>query len=163
MNGEPMKQEQFAYFLEDRVAELSAPTDHEKVTLEQQFATRIATPAQIVELSRGLQVHVNTRIKNATTLQTGEGQIQWEEAHNDADGKPLKVPGLFMLSIAPFFMGEKVRIPVRLRYRAGNPLVWFYQIYRPDQFITEHVRNTLAEARARTELPAFEGVPETGL
>lgn len=55
-NGEPMKQAEFAYFLEDRVPDLSAPTDHERVTLEAQFGTRIAVPSQVVELSRGLQV-----------------------------------------------------------------------------------------------------------
>lgn len=160
-NGEPMKQAEFAWFLEDRVAELSAPTDHEKSTLEHQFQTTIATPAQVVELSRGLAVHVDTRVKASATLQTGEGQIAWEEAHNDAAGKPLKVPGLFMLSIAPFFMGEPVRIPVRLRYRVtGQQTTWFYQIYRPDLAITEHVRHRLADAREITGLPAYEGKPE---
>jgi uncharacterized protein YfdQ (DUF2303 family) len=161
-NGEAMKQDQFAWFLEDRVPELSAPTDHEKVTLEHQFATTIATPAQLIELSRGLQIHVDTRVKASQTLQTGEGQIQWEEAHNGADGKPIKVPGLFILSIAPFFMGEKIRIPVRLRYRVKEgQTIWFYQIYRPDQYITEHVRHTLFDAKENTGLPTYEGKPET--
>lgn len=160
-DGQPMKQDAFAWFLEDRVAELSSPEDHEKVTYEAQFATTIATPAQLVELSRGLQVRVDAKIKATHTLQTGEGQISWEETHNGSDGKPLKVPGLFMLNIAPFFMGEKVRIPVRLRYRPQNgSVIWFYQIYRPDLHITEHVRGTLADARAKTELPTFEGRPE---
>jgi uncharacterized protein YfdQ (DUF2303 family) len=162
-DGKPMDQRDFAWFLEDRVPELSSPTDHERVTLEHQFATTIATPAQLVELSRGLQVHADTRVKAVTVLQTGEGQVAWEESHNDADGKPLKVPGLFILSIAPFFMGETVRIPVRLRYRVTNGKVaWTYQIYRPDRAITEHVRQTLADARERTGLPAYEGAPEAG-
>ncbi|RWO57268.1 DUF2303 family protein [Mesorhizobium sp.] len=161
MNGEPMKQAEFAYFLEDRVAELASPTEHERATFEQQFQTKIATPAQVVELSRGLKVNIDTKVKTATTLQSGEGQIAWEEAHNDVDGKPLKVPGLFMLNIAPFFMGEKVRIPVRLRYRpSGAMILWSYQIYRPDQAINEHVRSTLAEVRSKTDLPAYEGTPE---
>lgn len=162
-DGVPMDQRQFAWFLEDRVPELSAPTEHEKVTLEDQFATIVATPAQLVELSRGLQVHADTRVKAITVLQTGEGQVAWEENHNDADGKPLRVPGLFILSISPFFMGEKARIPVRLRYRVKDGKVaWTYQIYRPDQFITEHVRHSIFDARDRTGLPAFEGKPETG-
>ncbi|BCH20149.1 DUF2303 family protein [Mesorhizobium sp. L-2-11] len=161
MNGEPMKQAEFAYFLEDRVAELSSPTEHERATFEQQFQTKIATPAQVVELSRGLKINIDTKVKTATTLQSGEGQIAWEEAHNDVDGKPLKVPGLFMLNLAPFFMGEKVRIPVRLRYRpSGAMIMWSYQIYRPDQAINEHVRSTLAEVRSKTDLPAYEGTPE---
>ncbi|TPK15208.1 DUF2303 family protein [Mesorhizobium sp. B2-5-9] len=160
-DGEKMDQGAFAWFLEDRVAELSSPTDEEKLQYERDFATTIATPAQLVELSRGLQVNVESKVKASTTLQSGEGQIAWEESHNGVDGKPLKVPGIFMLNIAPFFMGDKVRIPVRLRYRpAGGKVTWFYQIYRPDQFITQHVRDVLAEARRVTNLPTFEGTPE---
>ncbi|TIX96981.1 MAG: DUF2303 family protein, partial [Mesorhizobium sp.] len=133
-DGVKMDQGDFAWFLEDRVAELSSPTEEEKLQYERDFATTIATPAQLVELSRGLQVNVESKVKASTTLQSGEGQIAWEETHSGADGKPLKVPGIFMLNIAPFFMGEKVRIPVRLRYRpAGGKVIWFYQIYRPDQ------------------------------
>lgn len=160
-DGKAMEQKDFAWFLEDRVPELSAPTDEEKIRYERDFATTIATPSQVVELSRGLQVNVAAQVKAATTLQSGEGEIRFVEEHQGADGKPLKVPGIFILSIAPFFMGEKVRIPVRLRYRiTGGKTVWFYQVYRPDQFITEHVRATLFDAAAKTELPTFEGKPE---
>lgn len=161
MNGQKMTQEDFAYFLEDRVAELSAPTDEERIWLERDFATTVATPSQLVELSRGLQVNVASKVKAAHTLANGEGQIVWEESHQDANGAPLKVPGIFILSVPPFFMGDKMRIPVRLRYRAGGGSVtWFYQIYRPDQFITEHVRHALFDAREKTGLPAYEGKPE---
>jgi uncharacterized protein YfdQ (DUF2303 family) len=160
-NGKPMEQREFAEFLEDRVPELSAPTEAEAVLFEREFATRVATPAQVVELSRGLRVHVESKIKNQTTLQTGEGQIAWEEVHNGEDGKPLKVPGIFLLSIAPFYQGDKIRIPVRLRYRpSGAKIVWMYQIYRPDQAITDHVSATLKDAARLTELPTFEGTPE---
>jgi uncharacterized protein YfdQ (DUF2303 family) len=160
-NGKPMEQREFAEFLEDRVPELSAPTEAEAALFEREFATKVATPAQVVELSRGLRVHVESKIKNQTTLQTGEGQIAWEEVHNGEDGKPLKVPGIFLLSIAPFYQGDKIRIPVRLRYRpSGSKIVWMYQIYRPDQAITDHVSATLKDAARLTELPTFEGTPE---
>lgn len=160
-DGKKMDQVDFAYFLEDRITELAAPTDEERIQYERDFAVTIATPAQLVELSRGLQVNVESKVKAAATLSSGEGQIVWEETHSDGTGKPLKVPGIFMLNIAPFFMGDKVRIPVRLRYRpAGGKVTWHYEIYRPDQFITQHVRDVLAEARSQTSLPTFEGTPE---
>lgn len=160
-DGEMMEQAEFAWFLEDRIPELAAPTEAERIWMEREFATTVATPAQVVELSRGLQVNVDTKVKASNTLQSGEGQIAWEETHNGADGKPLKVPGIFLLNIAPFFMGEKVRIPVRLRYRpAGGKIRWFYQIYRPDLAITEHVRETLVEAAEKTGLPVYDGAPE---
>lgn len=157
-----MTQEEFAWFLEDRIPDLSSPTEAEVIRFEQDFATTVATPSQIVQLSRGLQVHVGQKVKAFKTLQTGEAQIAFEEEHTDAGGKPLKVPGIFVLAIAPFFMGDKIRVPVRLRYRpAGDKgVVWFYDIYRPDLAITEHVRAMLAEAREATGLPAYEGAPE---
>ncbi len=161
LNGEKMTQEDFAYFLEDRIAELSSPTEEERVRFERDFATTIATPSQLVELSRGLQVNVSSKLKTATTLASGEGQLIWEETHQDASGAVLKVPGIFILSISPFFMGEKMRIPVRLRYRAhGGSIAWLYQIYRPDQYVTEHVRHALFDVETKTELPTYEGTPE---
>lgn len=160
-DGQMMKQADFAWFLEDRIPDLASPSDEEKKRYERDFNLTFATPSQVIELSRGLQVFVDTKVKNSVTLQSGEGQISFEETHNDASGKPLKVPGLFMLSVAPFFMGEKVRIPVRLRYRpAGGQLNWFFNIYRPDLFITEHVRTALFDMADKTSLPVFEGTPE---
>lgn len=161
MNGEKMDQAQFAAFLEDRIADLASPTDGEKAMYERDFATRVATPAELINLSRGLAVHVDQQVKSAVTLQSGEGQIAWEESHKDSDGKPLKIPGMFMLKVAPFFMGEKTAVPVRLRYRPANGrILWFYQIYRPDIVITEQVRRDLGTAAEATALPAFEGAPE---
>lgn len=161
MNGEPMEQAEFAAFLEDRIADLSAPTTAEKTALERDFATTVATPAELIQLSRGLQVNVSSVVKAMTTLQSGEASIQFEEQHAGADGKPLKVPGIFMLGIAPFFMGEKISLPVRLRYRkAGAKILWFYQMYRPDQFVTERVRDDLITVADKTKLPTFEGSPE---
>lgn len=162
MNGEPMEQGEFAAFLEDRIAELSSPTDFERVELERQFGTTLATPADLIQLARGLQVNVDSVVKSAVTLQTGEGQLQWEESHKDASGKPLKVPGLFMLQIAPFFMGDLARIPARLRYRvSGSRVRWTIQIWRPEFFVTERVRNDLLLVANRTGLPVFEGAPES--
>lgn len=160
-NGQPMEQAEFAAFLEDRIADLSAPTTAEKIALERDFATTVATPAELIQLSRGLQVNVSSVVKNMTTLQSGEASIQFEEQHTGGDGKPLKVPGIFMLAIAPFFMGEKISLPVRLRYRkAGTKILWFYQMYRPDQFVTERVRDDLITVADKTALPTFEGSPE---
>lgn len=160
-NGKPMEQGEFAAFIEDRIADLSAPTVTEKNMLEDLFSTTVATPAQIVQLSRGLSVNVASTVKNVVTLQTGEAQIVFDEQHLDSDGKPLKVPGIFLLGIAPFFMGEKISIPVRLRYRkVDGKLVWFFQLYRPDQHVTERVRDDLNTVETKAELPTFEGSPE---
>lgn len=160
-DGEIMSQNDFAIFLEDRIPDLASPTEGEIAAYERDFGSTIATPSLLVNLSRKMHVNVASQVKTETKLQSGEGQIQWEETHTGADGQPVKVPGMFILSVAPFFMGEKVRIPVRLRYRMMNQkVVWFYNIYRPDLAITQQVESDLSTLRSQTELPAYAGMPE---
>lgn len=156
-----MEQGEFAEFIRDHVAELVSPFDTERVEIEREFQTTVAVPADLLRLSRGLQVNVESVVKQAVTLETGEGQISWEETHKDTDGKPLKVPGAFVLSVAPFFGGNAIRMPVSLRYRAGGGKVkWGVLLYRPDIYVTERVRTDLDTVAAETGLPAFEGTPE---
>lgn len=161
MNGKPMGQSDFAAFIEDNIADLSSPQDMEVTNYERLFSTKLATPSELVTLSRGLAVHVESRAKSAVTLQSGEGEIVWDEVHNDASGKRLTVPGLFMLDIPVFHGGETARVPVRLRYRVREGKVsWFYQIFRPDVVITERVETDFEAAMKATTLPGFIARPE---
>ena len=160
-DGEFMDQEKFAYFLEDRIPDLASPSDADVANIERDFSCTVANPNQLVELSRKMQVNVESKVKVNHTLQSGERQLQWEENHVGSDGKPVTVPGMFILSIPVFFMGDAVRIPVRLRYRvSGGNVHWCYQIYRPDQIITQHLEHSVSDVKAATELPCFAGKPE---
>ncbi len=156
-----MEQEKFAYFLEDRIPDLASPSDIEKINYERDFSSTVATPSQLIELSRKMQVNVESKVKVNHALQSGERQLQWEEVHVGADGKAITIPGMFILSIPAFFMGDTIRIPVRLRYRvSGGTVYWSYAIYRPDQVITEHLLHSVADVKRETELPSYTGKPE---
>jgi uncharacterized protein YfdQ (DUF2303 family) len=160
-DGKTMDQTDFAELIEDHIQELGSPTDAEKIWMERDFQTTVATPSKLITLSRGLQVNVAANVKDFRNLQSGEGQIVFEEQHNGADGQPIIVPGLFILKISPFFNGDPISIPVRLRYRVkSGKLFWVYQIYRPDAAINEAILNALGDVRAKTELPVYEGAPE---
>ncbi|MDX0213115.1 DUF2303 family protein [Sinorhizobium meliloti] len=161
INGKPLEQVEFAEFIEDHIAELSAPDSFEAEDFRGKFGFKVAYPNELVALSRGLQVHAETRVKNNVVLQSGEGEITWDEEHRDAQGNKLTVPGMFILSIAPFFMGDPTRIPVRLRYRvSGGKVLWICQLYRPDVHITQQVMRDLERVANETELPHFQGSPE---
>lgn len=161
INGKPMQQEAFAQFIEDHIADLSTPDTMEEEDFLRKFGFKVASPNELVTLSRGLQVHSASKVKNSVTLQSGEGEITWEEEHRDAQGNKLQVPGMFILSIAPFFRGQPTRIPVRLRYRVSpGGLTWTCQLYRPDVAITEEVMRDLERAARETDLPYFQGKPE---
>ncbi|WP_062111092.1 DUF2303 family protein [Aureimonas sp. AU40] len=160
-DGQPMEQAEFAAMIEDRMTELAAPDDGLRIMVERDFQTTVATPSQLITLSRGLQINVESKVKDMRTLQSGASQVVFEETHTGADGQPLAVPGVFVIRVSPFFMGDPILIPVRLRYRVrSGKIMWFYQIYRPDASITEAVRAAMQDVAAKTELQVFEGTPE---
>lgn len=160
-NGKLMDQGDFALFVEDHIAELAAPTDAEKSDAQQFFQTRCAEPAELFTLARGLEVAVDSRVKSATKLQSGEAEVHFEEVHRDGQGERLTVPGLFILRMALFRMAEPVRLPVRLRYRvSGGAIKWGFQLHRPDERVTEAITRALDAVRVDTALPVYEGAPE---
>lgn len=160
-NAKPMTQTDFAVFLEDHAAELAAAEDGERSTYERLFKERFATPSELIELSRHLEVFVSAKAKHGIRLQTGERQIEFSEEHQNAKGEKVTIPGIFMVSVPAFIDGEAVRIPARLRYRiAGGDVVWFYQLYRWEFYLREQVGHDLKHAAAETGLPSFEGAPE---
>ena len=160
-NGKALSQSDWAVFIEDHIADLSAPLDQETSTYEPLFKTKFATPSDLITMSRGMEIHVDSRVKEHRTLQSGEAELVFDEAHNDAKGKRLVVPGLFVINI-PFFMGgEADRIICRLRYRVREgQVVWFFQMYRPDVVVREFLERTLLDVGERTSLPTFEASPE---
>lgn len=160
-NAKPMEQEVFAAFLEEHSAELSAPTQGEISEYERLFNEKMATPSEVVALSRHLEVFVASRAKQGVRLQSGERVVEFSEEHQNAKGESIVVPGVFMVSVPAFVDGDAVRIPARLRYRvAGGKVVWFYQLYRWEFYLREQVGHDLKHASNETGLPAFEGAPE---
>lgn len=160
-NAKPMEQEAFAAFLEEHAAELAAPLDGERSEYERLFGEKMATPSEVLSLSRHLEVFVAARAKQGVRLQTGERVVEFAEEHQNAKGEAIVVPGIFIVSVPAFVDGEAVRIPARLRYRvASGKVVWFYQLYRWEAFLREQVERDLEAAAKETGLPAFEGAPE---
>jgi uncharacterized protein YfdQ (DUF2303 family) len=160
-DGQWMDQADLAEFIEEHVHELRAPQDGTRIWMERDLQTTVGTPAQIITLARGLEVNVGQKVKQVRNLQTGEAQIVFNEEHTGADGQPIRVPGGFAVEVAPFFMGDSVEVPVRLRYRAnGGVIKWMFKIFRPDTLINEAVRQAMADVRDHTTLPVYEGAPE---
>lgn len=162
-DGKAMTQAEFAAFIEEHAPELTNPTTEERKEFgpDGLFRTEIATPAKLIELSRGLQVNVEAKVKNAQTLQSGEGELIFVEEHLNSKGQKLTVPGLFMVAMPAFVDGAPVRVPARLRYRVREgSVVWFYQLFRWKQILRDRVVDDLAVVVKETALPAYEGSPE---
>jgi uncharacterized protein YfdQ (DUF2303 family) len=160
-NNKTFSQKEFATFIQDNIVELSTPTDEEKKHFEKLFASTIATPVELIKLSSSLQVNVDSKVINSIRLESGEGQIKFEEAHLGADGKPLKVPGLFMINIPIFVDSEPVRICAHLRYRVnGGAVSWSYKLHRADQVIQDRIKRDAILASSSTSIPVYFGSPE---
>lgn len=154
-----MKQAQFAEFIEDRISDVVVPSDTE-FPAAKQFATlmgmRLADPAELVQLSRGLQVTLGSTFKQAQALSTGESSLTFETRHETTQvaNTPVQVPGLFLIAIPAFFGGQRFVMPVRLRYRVSNGgLEWTLVLHRHEQAFDDAFRGMLAEIR--TECPAI--------
>lgn len=160
-DGRAMEQAEFAAFIEEHLAELAAPFDTEKAELERLFKVSVATPQDVLMLSRDLEVHVGAKIKRQERMQSGERVLTFEEAHTDASGQPVRIPGAFVLSLPAFVDGAPVRIAARLRYRAGGGgVMWSYHLYRWRDMLRQAVCEALDDAARETGLPAYLGKPE---
>lgn len=160
-NGKPMGQAEFAAFLEEHAAELASPEDGEVSEFERLFKEKFGTPTEILVLARELEVLVSHHVKNKIRLQSGETEVIFVEEHQDKGGKPVVVPGIFMVSVPAFLDGLPVRIPARLRYRISEGAIkWSYQLYRWEFWLRDRVKQDLDHVAADTGLPAYEGLPE---
>jgi len=121
----------------------------------------VASPSDMVSLSRSLQVNVETTVKNAQTLNSGEVSVIYDEIHKDGAGQPLRVPTLFQICIPVFYSGDLYRIPARLRYRLNSgKITWSYQLVRPDLVFDDAFDGIVAKVRGESQLPVFLGSPE---
>lgn len=142
--------------------DFGAQTPDERLAeLVAKIGGKVATPQKLMELSRGLAVYANEAVLNQVNLASGESQLQFKTEHTDADGKPIVIPNLFLITIPVFLDGIAYRLPVRLRYRkAGGGIVWFYELYRAQEAVEDAFRAACAEAAEQTALPLYYGKPE---
>lgn len=157
----------FAAFLEDRITDVLylIPGEDELSEDLQKFVDtlggNIATPHQLVELSRGLQINENSVIREVNKLSSGEGQLLFQTEHTDENGAPLKIPNLFLIGIPVFKRGPFYRIAARLRYRkATGGVIFWYELWRPDRSFDNAFEESLERVAAETGLPVFRGSPE---
>lgn len=164
-NGKILDQASFAAFVEDRIADLIDPME---LTAEggadgyaKLFRTVFASPAELVELARGLEVNVGQKVKNAVKLQSGEASIVFETVHADARGAELHVPGLFAIRVPAFLDGAPIELVARLRYQVRDgAILWSYRLWQWEEVLRRRVAADFAHAAEETGLLAIEGAPE---
>lgn len=158
-----MGQAEFAHFIEGRLADISILQrggGDEKTPSEilaDQMRLTIATPGELMELSRGLQVAIKGDVTNAVTLQSGESELHFKEEHTTK----INVPGMFLIGIPVFEGGDSYQMAVLLRYRVSDGAVsWWFEIYRSDITFRAAFDDTVEFVAEQTSLPVWFGSPE---
>jgi uncharacterized protein YfdQ (DUF2303 family) len=162
-NGKEMSQATFAEFVEAHIVDVveSSPEFKSAAIFAEKCGVTFATPAQIMELSRGLAINVEGKFSAGVNLQNGIKQIQFTESHNGQDGAPLKVPGAFLVGIPVFRAESRFQVCVRLRYRkAGPSLNWIMDLWRHDEVFDVAITDACNKVADATELPLMVGTPE---
>lgn len=162
-SGRAMSQADFAEFVETHIVDVIEylPEFKSAAMFAEKCGLTFATPAQVMELSRGLSVNVEGKLAAAINLQNGVKQIQFSESHTGENGAPLKVPGAFLVGI-PVLRGEaRYQVCVRLRYRKqGASLIWIMELWRHDEVFDAAILDACEKVKAATGLPLLVGTPE---
>ncbi|GAN83849.1 DUF2303 family protein (plasmid) [Novacetimonas hansenii] len=162
----------FAEFIENRLLDVMEPISSTPVDGESpldaamretvaKLGGNLADSHRLLELSRGLKVHENSRVAQAVNLSSGEGQMVFQTEHADEKGEPLKVPNLFLIAIPVFANDAAYRLLVRLRYRLrGGSVTWAVERYRADVAFDDAFAGVLLQASGTTQMPVMRGKPE---
>lgn len=164
IDGKPMEQGAFAAWIEDHAADVVVPTIPQAAgAVDALRAVEITpgTPTQILTLSRGIDVRVESNVVNRVSLPTGGQRLVFDESIKGAAGEPLDVPGGFVIAVPLFDGGGHYALPVRLRLRVEKGRVlWSIAILRASDVLRDAVTAAAEEVRAATGLPLFYGTPE---
>lgn len=175
--GQKYEQAQFAELIENWLFDIGEPGSAGAIT--ERFAeaagVKLSGPQAMRGLSKGLSIRVEHAVSRVVNLQSGEGRMEFSEAHKGEDGGPLTVPAAFHILIPVFRGGPKYSIPVRLRYRTGGgKVVWFFEVHEPHLFRLDAVNEALEivrrdedatkdaaglEQKAGCGLPVYMGAP----
>ena len=162
-NGKSMGQEEFARWLEDHLGDVADPKsagDTAKAFVSL-LSCGFAGASTLLGLSRGLEIHVGSRVKQHVKLSSGESTVAFDEAHSDGTGAPVKVPGAFLLGIPVFRNGELYQVPTRLRYRvSAGGISWSFEMHRTQAILDHAIREACLDVAEETGLPVYEGSPE---
>lgn len=162
-DGKPMDSGAFAEFLEEHALDMRDPAagigDGTQKIIDA-LGVKPAAPATIRGLARDLTVRVNSKVTDARNLQSGEAQLVFESSHTTVEGKPLAVPGAFLVALPIYRGGPGYLFVARLRYRVSNGgISWSYSLASTDVAKREVMAEMIATIREKVGALVVEGQP----
>jgi hypothetical protein len=176
ISGKPLEKDYLGEFIEANAKDIMDPTpavlkgtesdknqpwENRLIKTAQQIEGRYGQLTQLLAMSKQFQVYETSDLKVSTNRDTGESEIQFLNEHKGADGKPLNIPNLIIITIPVFVGGAPYRMPVRFRYRKmGGEIRFIMSVYNPEKSFEAAFKEAVEEATAETDLPIFMGAPE---
>lgn len=162
-HGKTLDQRAFAEFIEDHVSDVisthAAKTRSWRGSrCSSAGATRCS--ADLVTLSRGLQVSSEVKVRDAVTLSSGEIAVTYEESHRDGKEAPLQVPNLFVIAIPVFYAGPLYRIGAVALFAARGRCEVGVHLYRHDRVFDRAFEEICTTVQSETGAPLFVGAAE---
>ncbi|MDN5786523.1 DUF2303 family protein [Pseudorhodobacter sp.] len=129
--------------------------------IAQKIKGRFGQYVKLLEMSRAFEVNESSNLKVTRNPVTGEQSIGFVNEHQDAEGKPISIPDLFIIAIPVFLSGDLYPLPIRFQYRKNGQTIKFtLTIYDPDRAFDDAFTGAVTMATEQTALPLFEGTPE---
>lgn len=127
----------------------------------QKIEGRFGQLGQLLAMSKQFQVYEASNLTVSTNRDTGEAQVQFLNEHKDADGQPLRIPNLIIITIPVFMGGAPYRMAVRFRYRKmGGSVKFILSIYNPEKAFKACFYEAVDIATEQTGLTTLMGAPE---
>jgi hypothetical protein len=149
VSGKPLDKDELGEFIEAQAkdimdptpaiisgkdADKNAPWENRLIQTAQKIEGRYGQLTQLLAMSKKFQVFETSDLKVSTNRDTGESEIQFLNEHKSADGKPLNIPNLIIITIPVFMGGDPYRMPVRFRYRKqGGQVKFILSVYNPEK------------------------------
>jgi hypothetical protein len=128
----------------------------------QRIEGRFGQLGQLLSLSKSFAIYESSDLSVKVNRDTGEQQIQFLNEHKGADGQPISLPNLYMITVPVFENGALFRLPVRFQYKKSGSTVKFkLTLHNPERVFDIAFREAVDTAERGTELPVFFGKPET--
>ncbi|MHA4776030.1 DUF2303 family protein [Streptomyces sp. MSC1_001] len=145
-DGQLMKQEEFAEFLEDHLPELLEPS-----------------AAEMLEIAQSIQGATKVEWQNSTRLNSGQRQFQYAETVQAKAGQrgQLTIPETFVIGLVPFDGSVGYKLTARFRYRISREggLTLGYKLERPGDIIRQAFADVVTAIGEQIEQPIMNGTP----
>lgn len=143
----------FAEFIEERIMDLVLGDEYASA-LAERAGLHLGSPAEVIGASRGLTLTGKKTVRDAVTLSDGGVEVEFTESSTPS----VVVPGMAAISIPLWEGGERVVLPVRLRYRMGEQgITWRVQLWTLRDLIEQEVSEFVLRAENALGVPVVVG------